>query len=80
VNKDISDEAPNVYFNKAFRAVQDNESAYGNIKDYDELVANLEQNCIPANISEMTFADYDTFLKLRREMMAKKIKNYYNSL
>ena len=80
VNKDISDEAPNVYFNKAFRAVQDNESAYGNIKDYDELIANLEQNCIPANISEMTFANYDTFLKLRREMMAKKIMNYYNSL
>ena len=80
MNKDISDEAPNVYFNKAFRAVQDNESAYGNIKDYDELIANLKQNCIPTNISEMTFADYDTFLKLRREMMAKKIMNYYNSL
>lgn len=80
VNKDISDEAPNVYFNKAFSAVQNNESAYGNIKDYDELIANLEQNCIPANISEMTFADYDTFLKLRREMMANKIKQYYCSL
>lgn len=80
VNKEISDDAPGIYFSKAFSAVQNNESAYGNIKSYDELMQNLEQNCIPANIHEMTFADYDTFLKLRREMMAKKIKEYYQNL
>ena len=80
VNKDISDDAPNEYFSKAFTAVENGDAAYGNIKTPDDLRQNLEQNCIPATINEMTFADYDTFLKLRREMMAKKIQNYYNSL
>lgn len=80
VNKDISDDAPYTYFSKAFAAVQNNKAEYGNIKDHDELMQNLEQNCIPANICEMTFADYDTFLKKRREMMAKKIHEYYNNL
>jgi hypothetical protein len=80
VNKDISDDAPCTYFSKAFAAVQNNEAAYGNIKVHDELMKNLEQNCIPATICEMTYADYDTFLRLRREMMAKKIHEYYNSL
>lgn len=80
VNKDISDDAPNEYFSKAFTAVENGDAAYGNIKTPDDLRQNLEHNCIPATINEMTFADYDTFLKLRREMMAKKIQNYYNSL
>lgn len=80
VNKDISDDAPNEYFSKAFAAVEHGEAAYGNIKTSEDLRQNLEHNCIPASINEMTFADYDTFLRLRREMMAKKIQNYYNSL
>lgn len=80
VNKDISDDAPNKYFSKAFAAVENGDAAYGNIKISEELLQNLEQNCIPASVSEMTYADYDTFLKLRREMMAKKIQNFYNSL
>jgi hypothetical protein len=80
VNKDISDDAPNEYFSKAFAAVENGDAAYGNIKTPEDLRLNLEQNCIPASINEMTFADYDTFLRLRREMMAKKIQNYYNSL
>lgn len=80
VNKDISDDAPNVYFAKAITSAKNNEAAYGNIKNLDELMQNLEHNCIPASICEMTYADYDTFLKERREMMAKKIHEYYKSL
>ena len=41
---------------------------------------NLITNCIPAEIFTMTAADYDKFLKERRILMAKKIKEYYNSL
>lgn len=80
VNKDISDEAPNVYFSKAINSAIEGEAAYGNIKNIEELKINLEQNCIPANITMMTYADYNSFLEARRAMMAQKIKEYYYSL
>jgi uncharacterized protein with ParB-like and HNH nuclease domain len=44
------------------------------------LSENLKQNCIPAGFEEMEFGDYDNFLKERRKLMAKKIKDYYFGL
>jgi len=41
---------------------------------------NLQMNCIPESIFEMTTLDYDRFLSERRQLMAKKIKEYYLSL
>lgn len=80
VNKDISDDAPCDYFSKAIAACQDGESAYGNINNYDELMDNLKQNCIPVEITSMTHIDYREFLQRRREMMADKIHKYYDSI
>lgn len=80
VNKDISDNAPNTYFGKAFAACDNGKSAYGNISIRSELLANLEANCIPLDIIGMEHTDYPSFLEKRRKMMAKKIQNYYNNL
>lgn len=80
VNKDISDDAPCDYFSKAIAACQDGESAYGNINNYDELMDNLKQNCIPVEITSMTHINYCEFLQRRREMMADKIHKYYDSI
>ncbi len=80
VNKDISDEAPYVYFGKAFAACDNGEAAYGNISIRSELTANLEDNCIPFDVIEMEHTDYPTFLEKRRKLMAKKIQSYYNNL
>lgn len=80
VNKDISDDAPCDYFSKAIAACQSGESAYGNINNYDELLENLRQNCIPIEIASMTHIDYREFLQRRRELMADKIHNYYDSI
>ena len=80
VNKLISDDAPNVYFDKAENACADGKAYYGNIDNMDDLKENLKANCIPENISEMNFKDYESFLNLRRKMMAEKIKKYYYSL
>lgn len=41
---------------------------------------NLELNCIPAEVVNMTATDYPEFLRKRRVLMAKKIKEYYYSL
>jgi len=56
------------------------ESAYGNISIRSELLANLNDNCIPTDIVAMEHTDYLCFLDKRRKMMAKKIQNYYNNL
>ena len=80
VNKDISDDAPCDYFSKAIAACQAGEAAYGNINNYDELLENLRQNCIPVEIASMTHFDYREFLQRRREMMADKIHKYYDSI
>ena len=80
VNKDISDDAPCDYFSKAITASQTGEAAYGNINNYEELLENLRQNCIPVEIASMTHVDYREFLQRRREMMADKIHKYYDSI
>lgn len=80
VNKDISDDAPCDYFSKAIAACQSGESAYGNVNNYDELLENLRQNCIPIEIASMTHIDYREFLQRRRELMADKIHKYYDSI
>ncbi len=41
---------------------------------------NLEQNCIPESIFEMTLDNYPQFLEERRKLMAQKIEKYYKAL
>ena len=52
----------------------------GTITNEAEFWANLDANCIPHEVVNMTYADYMEFLKRRRVMMAKKIRKYYESL
>lgn len=80
VNKDISDDAPNLYFKKAIEECREGHARYGNISNIDDLRKNMETNCIPYNIMEFDHTKYLDFLTFRRKMMAKKIKDYYYSL
>ena len=80
INKEIGDDAPNVYFTKAFEAANSGLSEYGNIASKQELENNLEENAIPLSIIEMEWSRYDEFLATRRMKMAQKIKHYYDSL
>ena len=80
VNKAISDDAPCEYFSKALEAAKRGMAVYGNISSEEELLNNMAQNCIPANITEMDYSHYDEFLATRRRLMAQKIRDYYYSL
>ena len=80
VNKAISDNAPNIYFSKAWQQCKDKNVVLGNISDNDLLLKNLEENCIPSNVKNMTVIDYEVFLQERRNMMAKLIEKYYKGL
>lgn len=80
VNKAISDDAPDVYFQKVFSQCEDKKAVIGNILDRNKLLENLAQNAIPESIVNMTIDDYDEFLKARRKLMAKMIETYYKGL
>lgn len=75
----VGDRAPNDYFKTA--KDQCNGVAVkkpiGVIQDNKELELNLRINCIPEGVENMDFNDYEEFLKQRRKLMAKKIKQYY---
>ncbi len=80
VNKSIGEKPPAEYLKKAFEQCETQQLVWGNISTREELINNLETNCIPANAGDMTVDDYGDFLRMRRQLMAAKIKNYYRSL
>lgn len=80
VNKSIGKQAPCEYFAKALKQCDTKEIECGSITELDALKANLEANCIPFEACSMTHESYEEFLDKRRNLMAKKIKNFYYSL
>ncbi|MBK8025043.1 MAG: DUF262 domain-containing protein [Chloroflexi bacterium] len=80
INIQISNKEPTVYFQHLIEQCQGGSRRYGNITDLDELRANFAANCIPEEAANMTVADYPEFLAKRRQLMAQKIKEYFQSL
>ena len=80
VNKSICDDAPNVYFKKAFNQCETKDIECGSILDLEQLKKNLDDNCIPEDVIDMDYNRYEEFLDKRRVLMARKIKKYYYSL
>ena len=80
VNKSIGKLPPKEYFEKARKQCETKQIEIGSITDIDELMKNLEMNCVPNTVFDMDFHQYDDFIELRKKMMAKKIKDYYYSL
>lgn len=74
LNIKIGKKSPNEYINEIIKG------KYSTIESEDELVDNLTQHCIPANLREMTVDNYPEFLEKRRKLMAQKMKKHYQSL
>ncbi len=81
INIKIGKKAPKVYLNEALDAIKSAEdTSFKSIKSEEELLCNLEDNCIPADILEMDYTRYAEFLEARRSKMTALIKQYYYSL
>lgn len=80
INIAIGKKSPKEYFGIARDAIASREGYFGDIADPEALRSNLEANCIPKGIFEMEAADYEDFLAQRRQLMAKKIEQYFKSL
>lgn len=80
VNIAIGKKAPAEYFNDALKQCDDGLVRVGSILNEDDFWTNLKANCVPESVLTMKAEDYTTFLIERRNLMAQKIRGYYESL
>lgn len=80
INKAVGDTNPGDYFSKALNSAGNGVALFGDIKNKEELIFNMEINAIPTEIINWNYSNYDEFLNARRMNMAKKIRTYYNKL
>jgi hypothetical protein len=81
INIAIGNKPPGTYFSQMREQVSNgHERRYGNIANVHELEENYAMNCIPPGVEGMTIEDYPDFLEARRELMAQKIRHYYETL
>lgn len=80
INIAIGEKRPGEYFSQARDAIKSGAGYFGDIADEGTLLSSLKANCIPEGIFEMGADDYENFLAQRRFLMARKIRNYYESL
>lgn len=80
INIKIKDSSPAHYMTEVIGQCNTKKPVYGGIIEKDRLAENLKQNCIPDGFESMEIGDYQDFLQRRRELMAEKIHQYYDSL
>lgn len=80
INESIGKKAPKDYFNEALEQCTTKQAICGSIIDEQQLYRNLAMNCIPSDVFNMDYQDYNRFLEERRSLMADKIRHYYESL
>lgn len=76
----VGKDEPCKYFSKVFDQTKTEDFKIGNLKTEEAIKKNLSDNCIPLEIKNWTYKDYDKFLEQRRKLMAQKIRNYYEKL
>lgn len=80
INIAIGAKRPGEYFTTALEGCRNGSAYFGDISDESDLMANLAANCMPTDVFAMGADDYQRFLETRRQMMAQKIKTYFQSL
>jgi len=80
INIAIGKQSPSDYFQTALVQVRGGDISIGTIKNEEDFWKSLNVNSIPKSIINMTASEYQVFLQERRQLMAKKIKEYYYSL
>ena len=80
INIKIKDDAPCDYMERMKKQVSGEGSFYGGISTMEDLEANLAENCVPIEFMGMDVFNYQVFLDMRRTLMAKYIREYYEGL
>ena len=80
INIAIGDTPPEKYFSELLDQANGGPIRYGGITDMETLRENFEQNALPDYLLRGHVPDYETFLKDRRQLMAQRIKKWFESL
>jgi hypothetical protein len=80
INIAIGDKEPKIYFVQLLEQCSGGKQKYGSISDSEGLRENLRMHCIPDGIKDMGIDEYPEFLARRRQLMAKKIKVWFEGL
>lgn len=80
INIAIKDRAPSEYMGIVDTQVTSGELRLGEITSQKDLDANFAMNAVPAGLSSTTATSYASFLSDRRTLMARYIREYYDSL
>ena len=80
INIAISNKAPNEYLRLVLDQCNGENLKIGTIDNEEELIENFNENAIPYELINMTYDNYQEFLKKRRVLMANKIREYFQSL
>ena len=79
-NIKISNDAPHVYMAKVMKDIEEGTQTLTSLKSLDALKQNMAINAIPESLMNADSTSYKEFLIERRQLMAQKIKAYYQSL
>jgi len=80
INIAIGDTPPEKYFSELLDQANGGPIRYGGITDMETLRENFKQNALPDCLLRGHVPDYETFLKDRRQLMAQRIKKWFESL
>ncbi|MCB1633302.1 MAG: hypothetical protein KDI51_01865, partial [Xanthomonadales bacterium] len=80
INIAIGARAPEVYFAELAEQCRGGPRRFGGIVDIDEMRANLRMSCVPERLLDGEVLRYDDFLEERRQLMALKIKHWFEVL
>lgn len=80
INIKIKDQAPKKYMVQVKEQCTGGNAIYGGIDSLVKLEENMAANCIPQEIFDMDYTQFEEFLEKRRCLMAQKIRRYYELL
>ncbi len=80
INIAIGDKAPERYFGELAEQCAGGKMKYGGITGIEDMKANLRMHCLPEALLDGRIPAYDDFLNERRQLMALKIKEWFEVL
>ena len=80
INIKVGSKPPKDYFDVIRSHIKENRLELSGLSSEHDLLENLKMNCVPVDIFEMSIENFNDFLIIRRQLIANKIKEYYNNL
>jgi hypothetical protein len=80
INIAIGDKAPAAYFKHLGEQCEGGKKRYGGISEREDMIANLRMSAIPEPMLDGDIPEYEDFLELRRQLMAAKMRRYFEKL